>query len=217
MPEYEVKDRRPISNVFRLMGYGFVDVLVRKNVHPNTISYFSVVFACVAGAGLYFSSKMDWLLLVAPVFGFLRLYCNMIDGMVAVKANKCSATGEVINELPDRISDTLIFLGLGLSGLVNIYIVFGVIFGMLFGTYIGVLSKAVGANRQFGGIMSKQNRMFMIAIGCWAQFFVSRYAAWEYSLTLLDIFNIIIIAGLVQTILLRTVVMFRELGGKTDA
>ncbi len=211
MSEYKLKDRRPIKKFFRLLGYGFVDVLVKWGVHPDTISYFSVVFALIAGIGLYFCAHIDWFLLVAPLFGFLRLYCNMIDGMVAVKANKCSARGEVINELPDRISDTVIFLGLGLSGLVNIHIIYGVIFGMLFGTYVGVLGKAVGVHRQFGGIMSKQNRMFAIAIGCWAQFFCSRYFAWEYPITLLDAFNILIIVGLVQTILVRIRAIFREL------
>ncbi|MBW2278757.1 MAG: CDP-alcohol phosphatidyltransferase family protein, partial [Deltaproteobacteria bacterium] len=170
----------------------------------------------LGGVGLYFAGRLDWLLLVAPFCFFLRLYCNMIDGMVAVRANKCSARGEVVNELPDRISDTLIFLGLGLSGLADRQLAYWVIIGMLFGTYVGVLGKAVGARREFGGLMSKQWRMFVLAAGCWAQFFVTRYTQWDYPITLLDGMNILILVGLAQTVLVRTRGIFRTLGSSSE-
>jgi phosphatidylglycerophosphate synthase len=213
MGDYKLEDRRPIGKIYRKMGYGFVDFLVEKDVDPDTISYFSVVFALAGGAMLCVSGSHDWLLLVAPFCFFLRLYCNMIDGMVAVKADKCSARGEIINELPDRISDTVIFLGLSLSGLVSVVLAYWVIIGMLFGTYVGVLSKSIGARRQFGGVMSKQWRMFVLAAGCWAQFFLGRYVEWPLVIPFLDLVNILILVGLVQTVLVRTGAMFREASG----
>lgn len=211
MGDYELTDRRPIMELFRKLGYGPVDFLVRRDVDPDTISYWSVVFAAAGAAGLYFAGRVDWLLLVAPFGFFARLWCNMVDGMVAVKAGKCSARGEVVNELPDRVSDTLIFLGLALSGLADATLCYWVIIGMLFGTYVGVLGKAVGARRQFGGVMSKQWRMFALAAGCFAQFFVGRHAAWSYPITLLDGVNILILVGLAQTIFVRVRGMLRDL------
>jgi phosphatidylglycerophosphate synthase len=216
MSDYKLTDRRPIMKIWRKLGYGPVDLFVKWGVHPDSISYASVVFALLGGAGLYFAGRLDWLLLVAPCCFLLRLYCNMVDGMVAVKANKCSARGEVINELPDRISDTVIFVGLGLSGLADRQLVYWVIIGMLFGTYVGVLGKAVGARREFGGVMSKQWRMFVLAAGCWAQFFVARYAQWDFPITLLDGVNILILVGLAQTVLVRTRGIFRNLGSSSE-
>jgi len=43
----------------------------------------------------------------------------MLDGMVAVAANKASRRGEILNDLPDRISDVIIFAGFAHSGLMN--------------------------------------------------------------------------------------------------
>lgn len=214
MNEYKMKDRRPIKEVFRKMGYGFVDILVERNVSPNTISYISVVLAGLGGLLLYLSTHVHWLLLLAPLCFFFRLYCNMIDGMVAVKADKCSAWGEVLNELPDRISDTIIFVGLGLSGLADMMLSFWVIVGMLFGTYVGVLGKAIGVHRQFGGWMHKQNRMFALAAGCWATWALDLFFVWPFELSLLDWFNIAILIGLVQTTLTRIWGIYVEIGGR---
>ena len=65
MSEYELKDRRPIKTIFRKMGFGLVDVLVAKDVHPNTVSAFSVVFAAAGGTLLYFAQQASWLLVIA--------------------------------------------------------------------------------------------------------------------------------------------------------
>ena len=151
MTEYQLKDRRQISDHFRKLGYGFVDFCVRRKIQPDTISYASVVFALAAGILFCLSDRYAFFLLIAPILTFGRLYCNMIDGMVAIKSQVASRRGEVINELPDRVSDTIIFLGLALSGQANMIMAFSVIFGMLAVSYIGVLGKAVGARRQYGG------------------------------------------------------------------
>src|SRR5438105_2817615 len=37
----------------------------------------------------------------------LRLLCNLLDGMVAIEGGFRSRSGEVFNELPDRVSDVV--------------------------------------------------------------------------------------------------------------
>jgi phosphatidylglycerophosphate synthase len=130
--------------------------------------------------------------------------------MIAVKANMTSARGEVINELPDRISDTVIFAGIALSGHANALVTCWVIFGMLLVSYIGVLGKAVGAKRQYGGIMPKPNRMFILAAACWIRFFLPGHAPGT-AMTVVDIANGLMLAGLAQTAIVRTRAIFREL------
>jgi phosphatidylglycerophosphate synthase len=46
----------------------------------------------------------------------LRLLANLFDGMVAVEGGLRTKSGEIFNELPDRISDVVIFVGVGHSG-----------------------------------------------------------------------------------------------------
>ena len=52
---------------------------------------------------------------------------------------------------------------------------------------------------------------FALAGGCWAQFFVGRYADWTYPITLLDGVNILILVGLLQTVLVRLRGILRDL------
>jgi phosphatidylglycerophosphate synthase len=57
------------------------------------------------------------LLIPAAGFCYLRLWLNTLDGMVAMASGKASRAGEIVNELPDRFSDAIIFVGAGHSGL----------------------------------------------------------------------------------------------------
>ena len=54
---------------------------------------------------------MLWLLAAGTVQ--LRLLANLMDGMVALASYEASPVGELYNEIPDRIEDVLILIGLG--------------------------------------------------------------------------------------------------------
>ena len=111
MQSHEITDRRPIASVFRQLGTLPVRWCVEFNVHPNTISITSVVVSVAAAACFLFAASLPMLGPLGVAFCLLRLYCNMLDGMVAIAASKASATGEIANELPDRISDVVVFAG----------------------------------------------------------------------------------------------------------
>ena len=117
MTDYQPTWRRPIVQAFRRTAHAPVQWCVRLGIHPNLISYSSIVVS--AGAGLCFSQAgaMPGLLIAAVGFCYLRLWLNMLDGMVALASGKSSRTGEIANELPDRISDVLIFVGVAHSNL----------------------------------------------------------------------------------------------------
>jgi phosphatidylglycerophosphate synthase len=54
-----------------------------------------------------------WHLLVGAAAVQLRLLCNLLDGLVAIEGGRGSATGELFNELPDRVSDVLALVAAG--------------------------------------------------------------------------------------------------------
>ena len=165
MSSYEIADRRPIANLFRTIANAPTNWCVKANIHPNTISYASIVASFGAMICFLFSAGATLPLLLGVGFCVLRLYFNMLDGMVAIAANKASATGEIANELPDRISDVLIFLGIGFSGLVNPHAAWLVAVLSLLVAYVGTLGSAAGAHRDFSGPMSKPWRMVALAVG----------------------------------------------------
>ena len=94
-----------------------------------------------------------WLLFVAPLFCYLRLWCNMLDGMVALAAGKASWRGEILNDLPDRISDVLIFAGVAHSGWMNPIVGYWAAILALLTAYVGC-SAGRRVQREFSGIMS---------------------------------------------------------------
>src|SRR4051812_22190911 len=103
--------------MFRATARQAVRLCLLGHVHPDVISYASVVVAAAASACFFYAGRWPWLMVIAPLLCYLRLWCNMLDGMVALAAGKASWRGEILNDLPDRISDVLIFAGVAHSGL----------------------------------------------------------------------------------------------------
>jgi phosphatidylglycerophosphate synthase len=211
---YLPSSRRPIASGFRATAGWAVRLCIRCNVHPDVISYFSMVAA--AGAGLCFwgSGSIPWLLIVGPLLCYVRLWMNMLDGMVAIAAGKASWRGEILNDLPDRVSDVLIFVGVAHSGLCAVTSGYWAAIMALLTAYVGMFAQAVGAKRQFGGIMSKPWRMVALHVGAWLTLAMlwwgGRHIRWG-SPTILDWTCIAIVAGCVQTIVVRLRRIFAEL------
>ena len=124
----------------------------------------------------------------------------MLDGMVAVAAGKASRRGEILNDLPDRVSDVIIFVGVAHSGLMNPIFGYWAAIAALLTAYVGLFGQALGVQREFGGIMSKPWRMVALHIGAWLEFLSYRSFG---GFTILDWTCFIVIAGCVQTIVVR--------------
>ena len=200
MPDYAPTSRRPIAAAFRRTADGATRFCVRHEIHPDAVSYLSILAAIVAAICFWKSGEIRWLLVVAPLFCYLRLWFNMLDGMVAVAAGKASRRGEILNDLPDRVSDVIIFVGVAHSGLMNPIFGYWAAIAALLTAYVGLFGQALGVQREFGGIMSKPWRMVALHIGAWLEFLSYRSFG---GFTILDWTCFIVIAGCVQTIVVR--------------
>lgn len=211
MGDYQPASRRPIAAFFRKTATLAVRFCVKHNIHPDLISYLSILAAAGAALCFYLSAHCRPLLLIAPLLCFLRLWCNMLDGMVALASGKASPRGEIVNELPDRISDLLIFIGIAHSHLANPFLAYWAAILALMTAYIGTLGQAVTGHRRFEGLMSKQHRILVLAIGAWTAFFLKSTAPLGFSI--LDWTLFLILAGCIQTIIVRLRKMLSELRG----
>jgi phosphatidylglycerophosphate synthase len=214
MSAYQPAWRRPIAGLFRRTADAAVRVCVRLGIHPNWVSYSSMVAA--AGAALCFWQGQAVPALLVPAVGFcyLRLWLNMLDGMVALASGKASRTGEIVNELPDRISDVLIFVGVAHSGFCHPLGGYWAAIFALLTAYVGTLGQAVGVQREFSGLMTKPLRMVVLHVGAWVTLGLLWWADGQIRygrLTVLDWTHIVIVAGCVQTIVIRLVRIVRAL------
>jgi len=210
---YEPTSRRPIAGMFRRTANAAVRVAVRAGIHPDVFSYASIAAAGIA-AWLFFASRTHpRYIIIAVAFAMLRLWLNMFDGMVALVAGKASRKGEIINDLPDRISDVLIFVGIAHSGWCNAYYAYWVAIAAVIVAYVGLFGQAVGVKREFSGVMAKPWRIVVVSLGALTTMFLvlngRRY--WFADFAVLDWTHFVILAGCVQTVFVRLSRIFRAL------
>lgn len=170
--------RRPIKSRSNPFIIKLARYLAKKNITPNAISLFSIMPAFIAMIALALwqtpeslSGKIIFLILA--IIGIqCRLLCNLIDGMVAIEGGKVTAAGELFNEVPDRVSDTFLFVGLGLALIdpFNHDPSYGLTLGLLaalfaaFTAYVRVLGVSMGSPAFFSGPFAKQHRMALMSI-----------------------------------------------------
>lgn len=217
MIDYLPTWRRPIAQTFRRTASAPVEWCVRLGIHPNLVSYASIVASVGAGLCFWQAGAMPGLLLVGVAFCYLRLWLNMLDGMVALASGKASRTGEIVNELPDRFSDVIILVGAGHSGLCDPSGGYWAAIFALLVAYVGTLGQAVGVQREFSGLMSKPWRMVTLHLGAWITLGLLWWGDGQIrygGLTVLDWTFLAIVAGCVQTLWIRLRRIVRALQAK---
>lgn len=165
----DAPNRRPIATRSWTLFQHLAAWLASVGVTPNAISVSSIVFACAAGLSLAATPYAETataertLWLVAVVLIQLRLIANLLDGLVAVEGGKKTATGELYNEVPDRIADTAVLVGAGyaLGGAPWLGAAAAIV--ALFVAYVRAIGASVGAGQAFAGPMAKQHRMATVA------------------------------------------------------
>src|ERR1051326_2326200 len=220
MAAYQPLSRRPIAEVFRRTAHSTVRLCVRLDIHPDLVSYASIVAAAGAAVCFWWARTVPALLLIGVILCYVRLWLNMLDGMVALASGKASRSGEIVNELPDRISDVLIFVGVAHSGLCHPFGGYWVAIFALLTAYVGMLGQAVGVQREFSGVMAKPWRMVLLHLGAWLTLGLLWWGNGRIrygGLTVLDWTHLVIIAGCVQTVWIRLVRIMHSLHAKAPA
>ncbi len=92
----------------------------------------------------------------------LRAAANILDGMVAVEFGRSSPVGELYNEVPDRVSDAAMLIGLGYAAGGLPWLGYIAACAALLVAYVRAVGRGAGAPQEFGGPMAKQGRMFTV-------------------------------------------------------
>ena len=158
------ENRRPIKARSTIWAQSLAQFLARNNVSPNQISAASVVVAAMGAAALLLLPTIVGLITCAVAIQ-LRLICNLLDGMVAIEGGKKSALGQLYNEFPDRLADSIFIVALGYAIDVPWLGWLGALAAALT-AYVRVFGGAIGLAQDFRGPMAKQHRMAVLTIAC---------------------------------------------------
>ncbi|MFG0247949.1 MAG: CDP-alcohol phosphatidyltransferase family protein [Phycisphaeraceae bacterium JB051] len=164
--------RRPIKTRSAGWAKAIASKLTALGIRPNTISIASVIAAIAGGVCLVLSHNQQPLIkgilyVTAAVMIQMRLLCNLFDGMVAVEGGFKTKSGEIFNDMPDRIADPVLLICVGYAvERYEIATTLGWAAGLLavMTAYVRVLAGACGAPQRFAGPMAKQHRMAILTV-----------------------------------------------------
>src|ERR1041384_1982416 len=81
---------------------------------PNFVTMLAILGSIAVGVAVSFAYKRPVLLLLLPIWLFLRMALNAIDGMMARELSMSTQLGAVLNEVGDVVSDLALYLPLGM-------------------------------------------------------------------------------------------------------
>lgn len=165
-PKHDPSDRRPVLPRRFAWVQAIAARLAKAGVSPNAISVAGFFAAAFAG-GLWAMTdsqpepaRMFWL--VGIFFVLVRILANTLDGMVAVEWGKASKVGLLYNDVPDRLSDTALLIGMGCAQGGNVMLGIGAAGIAVFVSYVRLIGRAAGAPSDFCGPMDKGGRMITL-------------------------------------------------------
>lgn len=211
------ENRRPL----KARGWVFMQsaaVWLNKNgITPNQISIASIVFSALAGGFLLLlpiAGPSPWLFMALVLLSLAgRGICNITDGLVAIEGGRATASGELFNDIPDRLSDVLILVAAGYAaGQPTLGWLASLLSVMT--AYTRTLARSIGAPADFRGPMAKLQRMLLVSGAC--VLMPLELALW-HSRHVMSLTLIIISIGCVWTIWNRARSAYRYLEQNRDA
>ena len=163
----------------------------RMPIGPMGISFLSLLTAIGAGYSFYKADleNTQWLL-IGSLMVFLTAVLDALDGMVARIREISSRRGDLIDHTLDRVADIIIMGGIALGPLVDdITVGFAAIIGILMLSYMGTQAQAVGAGREYAGLLGRADRLVVLIMVPiiqffgyqeWNPYFSDGYLDWNY-------------------------------------
>lgn len=160
--------RRPLKSRSSQWAGGLSRALLKLGMKPNQVSVMSVVFAAGVAACLMKGVPHPLAWLGAAVCVQMRLLCNLMDGMLAVEGGLKSPSGDLYNEFPDRLADTVILVGVGMAGGTSLTETLGWLAacGALMTACVRMHGASLTGAHDFRGPMAKPHRMAMVTGLC---------------------------------------------------
>lgn len=145
-----------------------VQELMDKGVSANQITLLAAVGSMATGA---FVAALAWIpgvFLLMPLWLFVRMALNAIDGMLAREHGQQSTLGAYLNELGDIVSDLALLAPFACvatfgGGEIAVFAALAVI-----SECAGLVGPLAGASRRYDGPFGKSDRAFVLgALAVW--------------------------------------------------
>jgi CDP-diacylglycerol--glycerol-3-phosphate 3-phosphatidyltransferase len=138
--------------------------LARRGITPNQVTIAAMLLSIVTGWVVYEYHLNKEVFFLLPVFLFIRMALNAIDGMLAREHDMKSNFGAFLNELGDVVSDSVLYLPFAAVDGFNPLLVISVVLLSCLSEMTGVVAIGIGASRRYEGPMGKSDRAFVFGV-----------------------------------------------------
>ena len=138
--------------------------LEQRGVTANQVTLAACAISVILGLILTALSGHHWLFILIPIWLFVRMALNAIDGMLAREFNQKSRLGGYLNEITDVVSDAALYLPFAF-----VYPFDGLQIGLIIWLsalteFCGVLGQVQGKTRRYDGPLGKSDRAFLFGV-----------------------------------------------------
>ncbi len=138
---------------------------------PNRLSW--LAFGLTA-AGAAVAVLVRWttplLFLAVAVLIVLGGTFDVLDGEVARRTGRSSVRGDFLDHVLDRYADVILVVGIAVSGYANPIVAFLALASLLLTSYMGTQAQAVGQGRLYAGLLSRADRLVVLALAAFLEF-----------------------------------------------
>ena len=158
MSIYELKPK--FQNLLRPL----VKRLYNVGITANQVTLTACIISILLGALLTKFADISALFFLLPIWMFLRMALNAIDGMLAREFNQKTPLGGYLNEATDVISDAALYIPFAFVAPFGWGAISLVIFLAFMSEFLGVLGQVHGSGRRYDGPMGKSDRAFVFGL-----------------------------------------------------
>ena len=186
MSIYDLKPK--FQNLLRPL----VITLEQRGVTANQVTLTACAISVILGLILTAFSGYHWLFILIPIWFFVRMALNAIDGMLAREFNQKSRLGGYLNEITDVVSDAALYLPFAFVHPFDALQIGLIIWLSALTEFCGVLGQVQGKTRRYDGPLGKSDRAFLFGVLGLVYVFVPTLPDFLYGLLWVDIILLIV-------------------------
>ena len=186
MSIYDLKPK--FQNLLRPL----VITLEQRGVTANQVTLTACAISVILGLILTALSGYHWLFILIPIWLFVRMALNAIDGMLAREFNQKSRLGGYLNEITDVVSDAALYLPFAFISPFDALQIGLIIWLSALTEFCGVLGQVQGKTRRYDGPLGKSDRAFLFGVLGLVYVFVPVLPDFLYGLLWVDIILLIV-------------------------
>ena len=153
-----------LKSAFQKLLRPLCRLMANAGITANQVTIAALLISMLVGLLFARNPSANWVMFLIPVWLFIRMALNAIDGMLAREHNMKSALGGILNELGDVVADTALYLPFALIPGISAWLVVAVVILSVFTEFAGVVAVQAGASRRYDGPMGKSDRAFVFGL-----------------------------------------------------